>query len=192
MCDPITIATTVGAISSVAQGYSAYQQGKYQEGVAKFNARQLENEAIQTKNVGTEREMEHREKVQQLIGQQRAQIGASGVTFSGSAEQLLESSELQGEVDALRIRSNFERQAQSLEQQAELTEQQGRAARAAGRSALTGSLLSAAGTVAGGAVAGKWFGANSAASQAASGAVPLDLSKSLPNTFSSPGSLSLY
>lgn len=175
MCEPTTIAATMAVVSTVAQGYSAYQQGKFEKGVAEYNARQLENEATQTRNVGTEREMEHREKVQQLIGQQSAAIGASGVTFSGSAAGLLQDTALQGEVDALRIRSNFQRQAQSLDDQAGLTKAEGKAAAIAGRNAFAGSLLSAAGTAAGAAggggnpgtagLSGRWYSSNSVAMQ---------------------------
>lgn len=164
MCDPVTIGVTMTAISTVAQGYAAKQQGKYQQGVANYNARVAENEAVQTRNIGTEREMEHRQQVAQLVSKQRAQIGASGLSLAGgSAAGLLEDTQLQGEVDALRIRSNFERQAQSLETQATLERSQGKAAKAAGNAAFTGSLLSAVGGMASSGVADKWLTSSSAA-----------------------------
>lgn len=158
MCDPVTIALVATTVATVGQGYAAKQQGKYEQGVQNYNARRLENEAIQTRNVGTEQELAQREKTAQLISAQRAQIGASGLALgSGSPAALLEDSQFQGEVDALRIRSNFQQQAQSLDDQAELSRAQGAAARQAGNNAFTGSLLSAAAGVAGSSVAGKWF-----------------------------------
>lgn len=194
MCDPVTIALVATTVATVGQGYAAKQQGKFEQGVQNYNARQLENEAIRTRNVGTEQELEQREKTAQLIGAQRAQIGAAGLSLaSGSPAALLEDSAYQGEVDALRIRSNFQQQAQSLDDQSSLARAQGAAARQAGNNAFTGSLLQAGAGVFGSDVASKWFTPSSAAaSTAASGVSASTLNSALPNTFSRSGGLRLY
>lgn len=172
MCEPATIAATVSVVSTVAQGFQAKQQGEFQEGVSRYNARQLENEAVQTRNIGVEEENRQREQTAQLLSRQRAQIAASGVEIgAGSALQIQEDTQTIGEIDALRIRSNFERQAGSLEEQAELELVQGESAAEAGRSAFTGSLLSvgvgAGASALSGGVASKWFTPSSSASQVA-------------------------
>lgn len=164
MCDPVTIAVVAGASATVMQGYSQLQQGQYQHGVAKYNARQQQNEAIQTRNKGVEAENIHREKVAQLLSTQRAQLGASGVGIStGSALSLQEDTQVMGQADALRIRTDFLDRAQSMDDQADITKSQGEAALSAGQMAFGTSLLSAAASVAGSGVADGWFAADSAA-----------------------------
>ncbi len=165
MCEPTTIALAMVAVSTVAQGYQAQQQGKFQQGVSRFNAREQENQATRTRNLGIEEENKQREATAQLVARQRAQIAASGVELgSGSALQLQEDAVTLGEVDALRIRSNFEDQAASLETQAGLTTSEGGFAKAAGDNKFAGSILTAAGGfVGGGGVSSSFFTPKSAA-----------------------------
>ena len=159
MCEPTTIAIAAIATSQVMQGYAAKQQGQFEDDVSRYNARQMENQATRTRNVGIDEEMKHREKVAQLTSTQRAQLAASGVDIeSGSALALQEDTATLGEADALRIRSNFADRAASLDDQADITRAQGRAAQTAGQRAFAGSLLSAGGTV-----AGKWYTPTSSA-----------------------------
>ncbi len=171
MCEPTTIALALSAVATVSQGYAAKQKGKFDFGVAKFNARQLENEAVQTRNVGVEEENRQRRKSAELLSRQRAQLAAQNVELgSGSAEQIQQNTIDLGEIDALRIRSNFERQAESLEDQAGITLAQGRAAKSAGNRAFTTSIVGAGasflGSPQGGQFASKWFGKNSSAALA--------------------------
>lgn len=163
MCDPVTMATI-----AVAQGtFTAYQQvqeGKYQRGVAEYNARVAENEAEQTRTVGVEQENIQRQRTAELISKQRAQLGAANVDVgSGSALQLQEDAATLGETDALRIRSNFENRAESLDIGAELTRDAGRQAERSANTRAFGTLLGTAASVAGTGVADKWFTANSSA-----------------------------
>jgi hypothetical protein len=182
MCEPTTIAIAAIATSQVMQGYAAKQQGEFENDVARYNARQIENEATRTRNIGTEEEIKHREKVAQLTSMQRAQLAASGVDVeSGSALALQEDAETLGEADALRIRSNFQDRATSLEGQADITRSQGRAAQTAGQRAFAGSLLSAGGTV-----AGKWYtptsSATSSTTLATTGGTPVTSNATLTYT----------
>lgn len=167
MCEPVTIGMAISAAATVAQGYAAKQKGEFDYGVAKFNARQLENEATQTRNVGVEQENEQRRRTAELLSRQRTQIAAQGVELgTGTAAQIQDNTVDLGEVDALRIRSNFEQQAESLEDRAELTTAQGRAAKSAGNRAFATSIAVASGSFlgseAGSKFASKWFGSNSA------------------------------
>lgn len=170
MCEPMTIATTLAVVSTVGQGYAAKKQGKYQKGVADYNARVQDNEATEVRAKGVEEENIQRERTAKLLSKQRAQMGAANVELgTGSALDIQEETELLGEVDALRIKSSFERKATSLETGAELTRAEGEAAEAKGKQAFLGSLLSAGGQGigamgGGGGVASKWFTPDSALS----------------------------
>lgn len=164
MCEPTTIMTAVTIASAAFTAQQQRAQGKFQKGVAEYNARVAENEAEETRAAGVERENIQRRKTAELISKQRAQLGAAGIDLgSGSALQLQEDAEILGEADALRIRSNFEARAGSLETSAELTESQGEFAESAGRNAAVGTLLSGTASALGTGVADKWFTPNSAA-----------------------------
>lgn len=163
MCGVAAVAITLQSVSLLAQGFQARQQGRFQQGVSRFNARQLENEAQQVTNIGTEQENEQRRATAELLSRQRAQLGASGVELgSGSALQLQTDTQTLGEVDALRIRSTSGLRAESLIDQSELTRSQGDAAKRSGDLKFGASLLFAAGTVAASGVADKWFSPDSA------------------------------
>lgn len=165
MCEPATIATVAAitsATATVAQGVGQLQQGQYEYGVAKYNARQLENEATRTRNVGVEEEMRKRQEIAQQVSRQRTQLAAQGVDIGKGTAALIQENTIDiGEVDALRIRRNFEDQAEAMEDQSALTLSQGKAAKRAGKIAFGTSLLSAAGsflgTDAGSKFAAKWF-----------------------------------
>jgi hypothetical protein len=153
MCDPVTIGATMMVVGTVAQGYAAKQQGEYQNDVAKYNARQMENQATRTRNKGVEEENKVRERTAQLQSKQRAQLATAGVDINlGSAADIQDDTVTMGEADALRVRSNFTDQAQQMDDQALITRNEGKFAKKAGRNAFYTSLLSA-----GGQVAGKWY-----------------------------------
>ena len=166
MCEPATIVMAVTAIAGAAMSAQQQrQQGQFQKGVAEYNAQVAENEATETRNKGTEEENKQRRRTAELLSKQRAQLGASGIELgSGSALQLQEDTETLGEVDALRIRSNFSGRAGALDTSAGLTRTKGGFAEEQGRSAATGTLLSGVAGVAKTGVADKWFTPKSAAS----------------------------
>lgn len=172
MCGPVTaVVTAVQAAAAVAQGFQRRQQGRFQQDVARFNARQQENEATLTRRRAVEEETEQRRATAELISRQRAVLGAAGVDVEfGSALQLQQDAAALDEIEARRIRSNIGLQAESLEQQAEITRAEGTAARRAGDVAFGTSILGAAGRIAdspfGERVAGKWFNRRSVAAQA--------------------------
>ena len=165
MCE---ITTLLSAASMVMSGVAAGQQAEYEAGVSKYNARRAENEATQTRNRGVEDENKQRQKTAQLLSKQRAQLGASGVSLaSGSPLQMQEDTELLGEIDARRIKSNYEMQAQSLDDESDLQLSNMNAQYAAGNNKMFGSILSAAGSV-----DSKWYTPTSSASVSSSGTHP--------------------
>ena len=163
MCDPMTILTVA---SGGMQFMGAMSQASDVEATAAYNARVKENEATDVRNKAVEEENIHREKVAQLLGKQRAQLGASGISLgSGSALGLLEETEVLGEVDALRIKKNFLDQAHSLDDQGNLITIEGSNKASGIRTGAFGSLLTTAGAgISAGADAG-WFDVDSAAMQ---------------------------
>lgn len=169
MCEPTTIMAVTAAVSAAYTGYSQVQQGKYQSGVNEYNAAVAENEAQEVQNKSVEEENIQRRKTAELLSKQRAQLGAANVDLSsGSALQLQEDTIALGEADALRIRSNYDTQFDSLQTQADLLTNKADYAESAGQSAAFGSLLQGAAGVAGSGVADKWFSPTSAASLAGS------------------------
>lgn len=149
-------ATVAGLAGTAASAVSSIQQGKFQKGVAKYNAQVARNTATQTRNQGVEAEVAKRQQTKQLISQQRAALGASGVELdSGSALQLQEDAERIGEVDALRIRSNFSRRADSIDQSAVLESRQGDFAQRAGFNRAASTAITGASSF-----ASKWYDNN--------------------------------
>jgi len=167
MCEPATIGLmALTAFSGYQQRAQAREQASYERNAAEINAVNLENQATKVRNKGVEEENMKRREIAQLLGRQRAQLGASGVvTDSGSALQLQEDTAMLGEEDALRIRSNYDDEASSLEQSATNTRYDGdfkaSQTKAAGNAAFTSSLLGAASK--GLPVASKWYSSTSAA-----------------------------
>lgn len=171
MCNPVAIAGA-GLAFDV---FSAFQQGQAKKGVARFNARQAKNDAIRTRNKGVEEENKQREQLAQLQSRQRVQLGAANVDLtSGTPLQLQQDAALFGEVDALRIRSNFQDRADVLDQSAVLTSMQGDNAATAGRNEAIGTLLSGGGKIIqSSGVSSRWYNPNSAAvSTTSTGEVP--------------------
>lgn len=177
MCEPTSIVMAVTAVASAA--YSAnqsHQQGKYQAGVAEYNASLAENEAQQIQAKSAEEENTQRRKTAELLSKQRAQLGASNVDLSsGSALQLQEDTEVLGEADALRIRSNYDNQVASSLAEADLSRSDGAFAESAANSAVAGSILGGISGVASSGVADKWYTPSSTAAISNSSAPELNM-----------------
>lgn len=149
MCEPTTVTMTYLAIAAGAtQAYSQVQQGRQAMGTARFNSREQENQATAIRNKGTEEENIKRRENAEFLSQQRAMLGASGIDIdSGSAADLQQDTQILGEVDALRVRRNFQEQADVVERQAEQTLQEGRSKRRAANTQALGTALTTAATV---------------------------------------------
>jgi|TARA_R110000851_G_scaffold214047_2_gene366667 hypothetical protein len=160
MCEPTLV---LMAASTLMAAKSAQDQGDYASGTAKYNARVAENEAEDTRAVGVQEENKQRRATAQQLSQQRAALGASGVELgSGSALQLQQDTEILGDIDAGRIKSNYADAADSLDTGASLTLADGANAKRAGNNQAMGTLLSG-----GAKVAGKWYDKKSAANTSA-------------------------
>lgn len=138
------IAAGAAIASTAYSGYSAHEQGKYQEKVAKNNAKSAEYAAADAMARGAVAEQQQRAKTRAFIGQQKAALAANGIDIStGTGSLMLTDTAGLGEFDALTVRNNAMKQAYGFNSQADNLLQEGRAARIGGRNAMTGSLLTA-------------------------------------------------
>jgi hypothetical protein len=97
---------------TVASAVGSVQQGQFQSQVAKNNALAQQYMVDDALARGRRDEQEHRYKVAAIKGQQRAAFGASGVALdSGSPLEVLGDTAMLGELDALTIRTNAQREA---------------------------------------------------------------------------------
>lgn len=112
MCSP-----AVGVIASMASAYVSYraqkQQAEQVEAVGEYNAKLGEVQAKAAEDQGVVAEDQHRAKLRQILGQQRAAMGASGVE-GGSFSNVLDSTVQVGAEDINMIRLNAAREAWGL------------------------------------------------------------------------------
>lgn len=152
MCTPAIAAI---ALTVVAGGYTAYaqnEQGKYQAKVAKNNALTQSRMAAAAAEKGQRDEQRLRLAIAHQKSGQRAALGASGRTVSGSASDLLADTAMLGELDALTLRSNAGMEAYGYEVAANNSLAQADLYRTSGKQAATGTLLTTAASV-----GGQWY-----------------------------------
>jgi hypothetical protein len=166
MCDMISMAIA-GVASTALSAYGQIQAGQQAQAAADYNAAVARNNQIiadrQAEDAvkrGQVAEEEQRRRTRAIAGTQRAALAASGVQLDqGSPADILADTAQFGELDALTIRNNAEREAygyrvQGMNFGAEAGLQQGRAS-----SAMTGAYLGAGSTLLSGAtsVADRWY-----------------------------------
>lgn len=170
MCEPTTLAiASIGA--SLAGGYMQYQ-GQKQQGAAQANALRYQadvdnnNKIIQERlatdalDRGAEEERIHRIKIGRLKSDQINAFAKNGVvTDSGSPLDVLSDTAAIGELEALTIRNNAEREAYGYKvgamnygASAQNNLMASSQAKKSGNQAATTSLLSTAGSV-----SSKWY-----------------------------------
>ena len=156
MCDVLTgLAVAATVAGTAVSAFSNYQQQRAQNQAAEYNARIMERnaqvanmQADQVIKQGEIEEKQHRLKVKNLIGAQRAAAAGSGfVVDEGSFLDNMQDTAGFGELDALTIKSNAARSAWGIRNQAtDYTAQanlsrmrKGSPVMAAGTSLLTGA-----------------------------------------------------
>jgi hypothetical protein len=144
-----------GLAGAVLSTVGAIQSGQQAKATAEYNSDVARMQALDARRRGSQAEGEHRQRVQQFMGAQRAQMGGSGaVVDQGSFGDVLAQTAEFGERDAQRLRSNAERQAWGLQSEAEGSMYQGRAAQTAGYYKAGSSVLSYAASPAGSSLLG--------------------------------------
>jgi len=166
MCEPATLSliatglgTAVSAVGAIGSGMASRDAAQYQAAVDRNNvviANQARRDALER---GAEAELAQRRKTSDAIGRQRAAFGASGIEIGGSALDVLGDTAQFGELDALTVRNNAEREAagyaaraQSAQQNAMLNDNKASNALASGFMNAGSTALAGAGTV-----ADKWY-----------------------------------
>ncbi len=120
MCTPLLAVAAVAAAGSAAmQGVVASKQASAQQSADNYNAQVAQNNALvasEQRSVTLQQGQSQAEQSQlqqaQLLGRQKAALGANGVALaSGSATDILASTQFLGEQDVNAIQSNAARQA---------------------------------------------------------------------------------
>jgi hypothetical protein len=159
----LSIGTTVAGTMMRSEGAKAQAAAMW--AAAQYNAETYRKNAEIVINQAAEDERKFRTIFAKDQGKSRANIGASGITVSGSALDVLEQNARDAEVDALQIRHEGTIRAYSFNRQAELALMEGRAGLRAGRTASSATLLEGAGRIAGqvltGVHRGYWKGSSS-------------------------------
>lgn len=163
MCELATIAAAasvasaaMGAFGAIQQGQAAKNAAEYQAAVDRNNQQVAEWQAKDAVDRGAEAERQHRIKVAGVLGSQKAAMAANGLDLSsGSPLDILGDTAMYGELDALTIRSNAEREAygyrvrsQDFASSAQLAQMRGSSAATAGMIGAGATLLTGAGQAA--------------------------------------------
>ncbi len=175
------VALAATAASTAMSAYGAYSQGQAQSRQMKAQAQIQENnqkyaewKAQDALKRASLEEDAYRQKVRGLIGRQTAVQAASGLeTAYGSAVETRLDTAAQGELDALTIRNNGEREAwgyrveaQNLGDQAALSRANASSASSSGKFGAFTSLIGGAGSF-----ASRWYQFDAFSSKTPAGAV---------------------
>lgn len=152
MCEATTIFAIGLALTAASGAYAADSQkkaGQYQADVAAENAKLDDFRAEQSSRLGSIQEEQHRAKVRQMVGTQRATLAANGIDMgSGTAADMIEEAQTMGEVDALTIRFNAMNEAWGYRTNATNSRNEGAFAKWSGKRQATGTYLSTAASMA--------------------------------------------
>lgn len=154
----------ISGVSSLAGAYSQSQamkaQGDYQRQMANLNARMADMQAEDALKRGSREATEHKKKVKQLVGSQRAAMASQGIALdSGSALDIQEETISMGAEDALTIKNNAWREAWGYRSQGEASRYEGEVAKAASRNQARNTLITGGlQATAAGLQAGYWAG----------------------------------
>ena len=170
MADPVTIlavaaasSAAVGAVGAIQSGQQAQAAAQSQANMQDYNAKMADIQARQANAAAGREEDAQRKQARAAIGQQ---LAASAETGAGLNGDLLRQSIFDTEADTQAIRYEGALKAQGLTDQAAIARSGAAASRSQGSRAVTGSYLSAAGSLLNGATT--YYGATLRANQKAS------------------------
>lgn len=146
-----TIGTYASAGASIFGGISAMNAHNYQFAVASNNAKIMEMSRDQSNMAGQTEESRQKLKTGQLVGEQLATQGASGVDVSqGSPADVRSATQAQGDLDAATIRYNYARQAYGYGTEAANYRSEATMQKSAAKDALIGGILKGGASFVGG------------------------------------------
>lgn len=140
----ITAAVMAGTalMSAYAQSESLKAQGDYQRQIGEVNARFGEMQAQDALKRGDEAASAHKQKVNQMVGSQRAAMASQGIALdSGSALDIQQETATMGAADALTIKNNAWREAWGYRVQASNSRFQGQFAQMGAQNDARNTLL---------------------------------------------------
>lgn len=149
----------ISAAAAAQQTVAAREQAQFQNQVARNNEIIADQKAEDARLRGQQAERRERLRTQQLLGRARADAAARGVVVDeGSALDITSDIAATGELDALTVRNNAEREALGFESQRSEFEAEGQLATARGRNALVSGGFRVGSTVltGGSRVASRW------------------------------------
>lgn len=144
LCEPVTlISGIVAGISGIAKAAGSVAEGNAARNAGEFNAQIAENNARLSRQQAAEDERVFRVSSRKELGSIRSGYAAGGITSEGSAQDVLEESAANAELDALKIKHGGEVRAKGFEADAELSRAKGEAAQTSATFSAAGSLLEA-------------------------------------------------
>ena len=158
MCELVTIAAVAAVASTAIAGYGQYQAGQAAKQAGEYNAAVARNnqiiaerqaeDAIKRGDIAAD---EQRRKTARIGAAQRVGFGSSGLAIdSGSSLDILGDTAAFGELDALTIKNNAQREAYGYRVQGMNYGAEAGLSLARGQNAATAGAISAGSTVVGG------------------------------------------
>lgn len=129
------------------QGAAAKAQGETEAAIAEYNAKILEQEAVERRKAAEYQAQVQEREGERLLGTQKALYGMSGVDFSGTPLSVIEETATELEMDRQMLLREGYTAAGRSGSQAAISRMQGTAAKARGTAAYRGGVLSAGGTI---------------------------------------------
>ncbi len=156
MCDLVTAltigSTLLGAAGQMQQASAQAAASKYNAQVQEMNATLSDRRAKDALERGAKEEQRKRQEVARITGQQQVAMAANGVDLGfGSPLDTIVDTAVLGELDALTIRTNANRESYDYRVQAVNQRAGATLSNMEAKAAKTGGYLAAAGTILGGA-----------------------------------------
>lgn len=118
--------TAMSAVNQYRMAQAQNRQAALKKRIAQRNAKVARMEGDYAEKVAREEERDHRQKVKQIIGSQKAAMAANGfIVDEGTNLDILEDTAAQGEVDALAILNEGTLAKWRAEEQANISTLQG-------------------------------------------------------------------
>jgi len=153
------LGATLGTASTLFSAYTSLTGGNANADAMRMQAKIQNQQAKDAIERGKVEEEQHRRKVSAFKGQQRSMLAANGVELdSGSASDLQADTAMLGELEALTIRNNAEREAYGYRSAASTYGYQADQAKTSGTRGAMGALL---GGLGGTLVDSKWYDSKS-------------------------------
>lgn len=139
------------AVAAYKSSRAEKEAGRAAQKLYNYNAQVEENYGKQLEKTGTYEGRRKRQQISSLVSQQKALVGASGITFSGTPTRVFAKTASEGEMDAMMIEHNYNLEATKRYNNASILRWQGKTERMLSKRRGNAMLLAGlAGSAAGG------------------------------------------